>query len=235
MINPFQIVDTLLDAGKVLIGAPATIKERIEKTLSETFTSPFLAALAQGKILVSEHALDHELRNRVGEDGHMKLGSIRCMDDHIEALVTGKKLMAEVAGEYRVRIQDLSINPNTQHLRMEILSESYEGKNFLGQCAIAVGGSLLKSMIRKEVSNSELGQVLEFEEEDKFILNLGELDAIKSLKSNLLPGVPASALDLVHCTRANHVNGGIQVKLGHSEKLLSFIEEPLSLLKKTLR
>jgi hypothetical protein len=120
MINPFQIADKVLGAGKDLIGAPATTMERIEKTLSATFTSPFLAALAQGKILVSEQALDHELRNRVGEDGHMKLGSIRCMDDHIEASVSGKKLMAEVAGEYRVRIQDLTSNPNTQHLRMEI-------------------------------------------------------------------------------------------------------------------
>jgi hypothetical protein len=234
MINLFQITDKVLGASKELIGAPATTMERIEKTLSATFTSPFLAALEQGKILVSEQALDHELRNRIGEDGHMKLGAIRCMDDHIEATVTGKKLMAEVAGEYRVRIQDLTINPNTQHLRMEILSESYEGKNFLGQCAIAVGGSLLKSMIRKEVSNSELGQVLEFEEEDKVILKLGELDAIKSLKGSLLPGIPVSALDLVHCTGASHVNGGIKVKLGHSEKLLSFIEEPLSPLKNTL-
>lgn len=52
---------------------------------------------------------------------------------------------------------------------MEILSESYAGKNFLDQCAIAVGGSLLKSMIREEFSNSELGQVLELEEEDKVI------------------------------------------------------------------
>lgn len=234
MINLFQIADTLLDARKVLMGAPASAKERIEKTLFETFTSPFLAALAQGQILLSEQALVRELRNRLGEDGHMKLASICCMDDHIEASVTGKKLMAEVAGEYRVRIQDLTINQNTQQLRMEILSESYEGKNFLGQCAIAVGSSLLKSMIRREVSNSELGQVLEFEKEDQVILKLGELDAIKSLKSNLFPGVSASALDLVNCTGASHVDGGIQIQLGCSEKLVSFIEEPLSLLKKTL-
>lgn len=234
MINPFRIADTLLDAGKVLIGAPTSTKEHIEKALSETFTSPFLAALAQGQILLSEQALDRELRKRVGEDGHMKLESIRCMGDHIEASVTGKKLMAEVAGEYRVRIQDLTINTKMQHLRLEILSESYQGKNFLGQCAIAVGSWLLKSMVRKKVRSSELGQVLEFKEKDKVILKLGELEAIKSMKSKLLPGVPVAALDMVHCTGASHINGGIQFHLGHSEKLVSLIDGPLTLLKKTL-
>lgn len=223
-----------MDAGKVLIENAASNTGRVKEAMSGIFTPTFLDSLAQGRILLSEEALEREIRNRVGEEGQMKLGSIRCLHDHIEAAVAGKKLMAEVVGEYRVRIQDLTINPKMQHLRLEILSESYRGKNFLGQCAIAVGSSLLKSMVRKEVSNSELGQVLEFEEEDKVLLKLGELEAIKSLKSNLLPGVPASALDLVHCTGASHVNGGIQVKLGHSEKLVSLIDGPLTLLKKTL-
>lgn len=234
-MNPFQITGSLIDAGKALIESASINQERINGALSTMFTKQGLDSLAHGLILLSEEAIDRELRNLVGVDGQMKFGSIRCLQDHIEASVVGKKLTAEVTGEYCVRVQDIAINQKTQHLRMEILSESYRGKNFLGKCAIAVCGSLLRSMVRKEVSNSELGRVLEFEKEDQVILKLGELDAIKGLKGNLLPGVPSAALDLVHFTGASHVNGGIQIQLGRSEKFVSLIEGPLTLLKKTMK
>lgn len=212
MIDPFKITANL---AKSVAGNA----EVITNALLSQFTSEGLNAVRQGEIFLSEPMLDRELRNRLQEDDKLKLGPLRCLDDHIEASVSGSRLMARVAGEFRVRIQELTITPEAQHLRMSILSESYRGENFLGKCAIAVGGSLLKSLVRKEVSENELGRILEFEDEDKVVLKLGELDVIQSLKADVLPGVPASALDLVQCTGASHVKGGIQIRLASAVSL----------------
>lgn len=210
MIDPFKFAANVAKSVSDHVVGNAKV---ITNALLSQFTSEGLNAVRQGEIFLSEQMLDRELRSRLEEDDILKLRPLRCLDDHIDASVTGKKLMAQVEGESRVRIQELTLTPEAQHLRMSILLESYRGENFLGKCAIAVGGTLLKSLVRKQVSEHELGRILEFEDEDKVILKLGELDVIRSLKADMLPGVSASALDLVQCTGASHVNGGIQVRL----------------------
>ncbi|GEM_PF-1522689 len=192
--------------------------EFITGALKSQFTPEGLKAITQGQIFLTEQALDREVRKRLGKESKVSLGTIRCLEDRIVASATATALTAKVAGDYQVRIEEMRLDREVQHLRMSMLSESYEGRNFLGSCACSVVGWYLKALVRKGVQKSELSQVLEFEGDNQVILKLGELDAIKRLKTEIVQGTHISALDLIQCSGAKHVMGGVQIQLGYGDR-----------------
>lgn len=211
MMDPFkQLISVAQGSLKTL----ADNQETILGILKSQFTAEGIEAARKGTIFLSEKDLHRELSKRIGKDGRVELKSLSCLEDRISACARGSALKASVSVEYQVKIEALRLDPESQHLRMGLLSETYGGNNFLGSCAVAMGEWLLKLLIRNHVRKSDLSRVLEFENNTSVILKFGELDVIQKLNGEILPGTGFSALQLVRCTGASHEIGGVRVKLG---------------------
>lgn len=84
------------------------------------------------------------MRKRIGKESNVTFEPVRCLENRIKASAPSTALKARVAGNYQVRIEEMRLDRDTQHLRMSMLSESYEGRNFLGSCACSLAGWYLK-------------------------------------------------------------------------------------------